>query len=122
MAGKGQQEHEGEVRVLRRVLIVVLAAASIFVAFFAVRMVASFIYWQDEAHQFQPLAGWMTPRYVGRSWQVPPEVVAGALGDMIESGTGRNSLEQSAEARGETVETVIARLEEAIAAHQAARP
>lgn len=107
---------------LRRVLIVVLAAASIFVAVFAVRMVASFIYWQDEAHQFQPLAGWMTPRYVSRSWQVPPEVVAGALGDKIEGGTGRTSLEQIAEARGETVETVIAKLEEAIAAHQATRP
>ena len=40
------------------------------------RAVAELVYFNDPAHQQQALEPWMTPRYVGLSWQLPPEVVA----------------------------------------------
>jgi hypothetical protein len=122
MASKDIRDPGDDAKLLRRVLIGVLAAATIFIAIFSVRAVASFIYWQDAAHQFQPIAGWMTPRYVAKSWQVPPEVVSGALGLEMSGGAGRASLEQVAEARGEDVAAVIESLDAAIAAHRATRP
>ncbi|EPX81340.1 hypothetical protein [Litoreibacter arenae] len=122
MAHKDTSDLEQDTKLLRRVLIGVLGVALVFVAVFSFRAVASFIYWNDEAHQFQPIDGWMTPRYVVRSWQVPPKVVSDALGDRIEGGTPRTSLEEIAEARGVEVEEIIAILEAAIAAHRAAQP
>ena len=47
--------------------------------FFAVRLVASWIYWNDPAHRDVEIAPWMTPRYVAHSWRLPPEVVAETL-------------------------------------------
>ena len=122
MADKNNKHAEGDTKLLRRALIGVLVAASIFIAIFGFRAVASFVYWSDEAHQFQPIAGWMTPRYVGKSWQVPPEVVSDALDLELSGGAGRTSLEQLAETRGEDVSAVIETLNEAIAAHKAGQP
>jgi hypothetical protein len=47
--------------------------------FFGVRTISSTIYWMDPDHQNQALAGWMTPRYVMRSYQLPPDVLGPAL-------------------------------------------
>lgn len=122
MASKDTRDPGDDAKLLRRVLIGVLAAATIFIAIFGFRAVASFVYWQDAAHQFQPISGWMTPRYVAKSWQVPPEVVSGALGLEMSGGAGRSPLEQIAEARGVDVAAVIESLDAAIAAHRATRP
>lgn len=67
----------------------------------------------------EPIEGWMTPRYVALSWDVPREVVADALGLDLGRGTGPQSLEALAAARGLPVETVVATLEAAIEAHRA---
>ncbi|WP_134012636.1 hypothetical protein [Litoreibacter halocynthiae] len=120
--GKDQAEPDHGTKLLRYALIGVLCIALAFIGVFGFRAVASFIFWQDEANQFQPIDGWMSPRYVVRSWQVPPKVVSDALGDRIEGGTPRTSLEEIAEARGVDVEEIIAILEAAIAAHQAKHP
>jgi hypothetical protein len=37
---------------------------------FAVRFGVQVVYWSTAAHQNQQLEGWMTPRYIARSWQV----------------------------------------------------
>jgi hypothetical protein len=66
-----------------------------------------------------PIAGWMTPRYVSLSWDVPREIVAGALDVELGAGAGRRSLEALARDRGVPVEGLIAELEAAIAAHRA---
>ena len=58
------------------------------------------VYWSDPAHRNQNIAGWMTPRYVGHSWQVPPEVIATALG-LTQDGSGRRiTLADIAESQG----------------------
>lgn len=46
---------------------------------FGGRTISHMIYWADPAHQDQALAIWMTPRYVARSHDVPPEVVQQAF-------------------------------------------
>jgi hypothetical protein len=47
--------------------------------FFAFKVNAAEVYWNDPRHQDQPLAAWMTPRYVAQSYNIPPEVIGCAL-------------------------------------------
>ena len=97
----------------RLVLAVFVAAATVFV-FFGVRLVGHAFRWSDAPHE--AIAGWMTPRYVAHAWQVPPEVIADALG-LERDGTGRRvSLEQLAAERGVSVGELAAAIEVAIAA------
>ncbi len=46
---------------------------------FGVQTVRLTLYWADPAHQNQPLEGWMSPRYVGMSYGLPPEVLGPLL-------------------------------------------
>lgn len=64
-----------------------------------------------------PIEGWMTPRYVSLSWDLPREVVAETLGG--ELGSGPRSLAALAEERGVPVEALVDDLETAIAAYRA---
>lgn len=47
---------------------------------FVIRGVMFAIWWSDPAHRDQAIEGWMTPRYVARSWDVPHDVIGQALG------------------------------------------
>lgn len=62
----------------RMVLLAFVLAVSA-LGFFGIKTAAAAIYWMDPAHQDQPLAGWMTPRYVARSYKLPPDVLGPAL-------------------------------------------
>lgn len=95
-----------------------LLAALAVTVFFAVRLTLGWIYWADPAHRDQQIADWMTPRYVALSWQVPPEVVAEALGLSPHQGRPQ-SLEAIAQARGERPEALIQAIEAAIARYRA---
>ncbi|MBF9031960.1 hypothetical protein HKCCE3408_16295 [Rhodobacterales bacterium HKCCE3408] len=86
--------------------------------FFAVRTVLGVIYWADPGHRDQPIAGWMTPRYVAMSWDVPPEVVGEALGLTRDAGRP-GPLEEIAAARGTSVEALATELQAAIDAYRA---
>lgn len=66
-----------------------------------------------------PIEGWMTPRYVAHSWNVPRAVMEGDLG-LIRGVDGPVPLSRIAEARGVPVEVLVAEIEAAIAAHRAA--
>lgn len=68
-----------------------------------------------------PVAGWMTPGYIGHGWDLPRDVVAEVLGVDPKSGIGRQSLDAIARERGVPVETLIAEFEAAIAARRAER-
>jgi hypothetical protein len=87
----------------RLVLSAFVLAAAVF-CYFAATTTMSMIYWMDPAHQDQPLAGWMTPRYVSHSYKLPPEIVGPALsivkGDMLK----RQSLDAIAAAKGMTMD------------------
>lgn len=105
-----------------RWLIAGFALALVLTGFFAVRFVASMVYWADPAHLDQQVQGWMTPRYVARSWGVPPDVVAKAL--ELEKGTlagKRLTMERISEQKGIPLEALETGLIEAMLAHRAAR-
>ncbi len=63
-----------------------------------------------------PVAAWMTPRYIARSWGVPPRVIAEAIKAPIPPRDGPMSLTELAKMRDVPVEQVIAEAEAAIAA------
>ena len=101
---------------------VILALSLAMSLFFGVRMVADWIYWSDPTHREQQIAAWMTPGYIGRSWDVPKEVVIEALGAPEPPPDGVRNLVDLAEYLGVTVDEMIARAERGIAAFKAEHP
>lgn len=98
-----------------RLLVLIFAAAVLLAALFAVRAAVFWTHWSDPENRDQPLAGWMTPGYVARSWHVDRGVVAEALG--LEPGAGRGmTLAEIAEAQGVPLSELEARLIDAIEA------
>lgn len=101
---------------------VILALSLAMSLFFGVRTVAHWIYWSDPAHREQPIAAWMTPGYIGNSWKVPKEFVIEALGAPDPPPDGVRNLADLSEYLGVTVEEMIARAEQGIAAFKAEHP
>jgi hypothetical protein len=100
----------------RWLLLAFLAAAALAILF-ALRVAISLEDWPEERDA--DIEGWMTPRYVALSWDVPPDVIASALA-LTRDGSGRRiTLDELAEQRGVQVETLAADLEAAIAAFRA---
>ena len=96
-------------------LLVVLVLAGVF----ATRTVSQMVYWSDPAKLDQPLQGWMTPRYVGRSYRVPPQIVQQAFALDRPSVTRRVSLDTIAGDLGVTLDELQRRLDAAVADHRA---
>lgn len=96
-------------------------AALLLTVFFAVRMIVATIYWMDPAKQDQPLAGWMTPRYVAQSYQLPPEVLGPALFLDEDAPPMRRSLEKIAANNGVTLAELQTRVDAAATAWRAAQ-
>ena len=111
------------IHILRRVwraapvATVILSVAIAVSVFFAVRLVAFWLYWADPAHQDQAIEGWMTPGYVAHSWDVPRRVTFGAL-DLSPQPGKPMTLKEIAQARGVSVEELTAELRAEIAAHR----
>lgn len=95
---------------LALVLVIVAAGA------FGSRAVSQMIYWSDPAKLEQPLQGWMTPRYVARSYEVPPDVVQRAFDLERPTIPRRMSLETIAAQRGITLQEMQSKLDLAVAA------
>ncbi|MEJ6398090.1 hypothetical protein [Yoonia sp. 208BN28-4] len=89
--------------------------------FFGVRTVSAAIYWADPAHQEQPLAAWMTPRYVSRSYQIPPEVLEEALFLDPDAPIRRVSLGQIAKENEVTLDVLQSRVDAAAEAQKILR-
>jgi hypothetical protein len=83
-----------------RYLLIAFVVAISLSGFFSARAVSQFVYWADPAHQDQTLAGWMTPRYVGRSYDITPEVVQEAFNLLQDGAPRRVSLEKLSEEKG----------------------
>lgn len=78
------------------------------------RFIVSTAVWSDPELREQPVAGWMTPQYVTKSWRVPREVVAAAL-SLEMDGTGRRiTLQEIAVIQGRSLEELIQTLESAL--------
>ena len=96
-----------------RWLLLGFLAALALTLFFAGRAAVFAVYWSQ--HRDEAIAGWMTPGYIAHSWQLPPEVMAGALGLSREDGEGRRlTLSEIAAERGVPVATLAAAIEAAI--------
>jgi hypothetical protein len=98
-----------------RVLLVAFALGGAATLFFAIRLVAFWVYWSDPDHHRMPLEGWMTVGYVARSWQVPPEAVYALIPADLVPGTPQ-TLAELATQTGQDLPALIARLEPALAA------
>ncbi|WP_341366309.1 hypothetical protein [Yoonia sp. BS5-3] len=90
--------------------------------FFGIKTASHVIYWADPAHQDQPLAAWMTPRYVGQSHQVPPEVVKEAFFLAADGPPRRISIGTIAAEQDMTIAQLQERLDGIVAAWRAANP
>jgi hypothetical protein len=102
-----------------RWLLLGFLAAACLALLFGIRATLSMQDWPAEADE--AIEGWMTPRYVALSWDVPPDVVAEALG-LARDGSGRRvTLDELAEERDLRVEDIAAELDAAIAAYRAAQ-
>lgn len=67
--------------ILQNKLTVGFAAVSFFaLIYFAGSFVAELIYFNDPRHQNEALKPWMTPQYVGLSYDLPRETVDGIFG------------------------------------------
>ena len=102
---------------LRRhpVLTLGFALALALTLFFAGRFVAQVVYWSDPARQEQDVEGWMTLRYVAKSWSLPARDLYDAAGLPVGERGQRQTLEQLAQKRGVPVAQVIAEVEAGIA-------
>ncbi|MEP5155202.1 hypothetical protein [Planktotalea sp.] len=88
-------------------------------SYFAFNAIAAAIYWNDPRHQDQPLAAWMTSRYVAHSYNVPPRVIGPALFFDPDEPPRRHRMDDIAEKNGVTLEELQQRVTEATAEFRA---
>ncbi len=102
-----------------RILLMAFVIALSSLGYFGIKSLSATIYWMDPAHQDQPLAGWMTPRYVARSYKLPPDVLGEAL-FLVKGETPRRiSLDALASENNLTLDDLQARIDAAAAAWRA---
>lgn len=102
-------------------LAIALAVALLLAAVFALRLTHAALNWHEVPHD-QSIESWMTPRFVVRSWDVPPELVAETLA-IDRDGIGRRvTLQTLADERGIPPERLIDALEAAIADYRMDQP
>ena len=96
--------------------------ALIFLIFFGGRFLLNFIYFNDPAHRNQALEAWMTPRYVGMSWKLPPHILDEVM-QIEEKGKGKRiKLDQVVARMGISLEELEARIRSAKQEHEAMSP
>lgn len=102
----------------RPLLFTAFAVALALTLFFAVRLAVFSVIWSDPVRRDQPLAGWMTPGYVAHSWRVQPEVIARTLAPLTADDLKGRTLREIARQTDRPLQTLLAELEAAIAAHR----
>lgn len=100
-------------------LVGAFAIALALALFFAVRLTIHTIRW--EIHAEEPIEGWMTVGYVGRSWRLDPREIDRIAGLPLPEEAGRPlTLARIAADRGVPVAEIIAAVEAAVAQLRAA--
>lgn len=100
-----------------RLLLIAFMMASLVAAVMGGRAVVSALRWSEVERRDHPIADWMSPRYVARSWDVPPDVVAEALGVEPGSAKGKN-IKELADESEIPVEVMIQAVIDAIATYR----
>jgi hypothetical protein len=84
--------------------------AAILTGFFVLRLVFTAFVWMDPDRATHAIEGWMTPRYIGRTYGIAPEAMQVIL--RLEPGEApRIPLKKLALQRGIPVEALIGELE-----------
>ena len=103
-----------------------LAGSQLVAWWFAVGVISDLVYFSDSQHQAPPLESWMTPRYVGLSWDLPRPVVAEIFGLDISEGPPqpgqRPRVGDLAQAQGLTLEEMTEKVRRTATALRAAPP
>ena len=94
----------------RRILLVLFVLVVAFTGYHAVRLVSDAIYWN--AHRDEPIERWMTIGYLAHSYHLPRHVLEQALDLQIKP--ERRTLGQIAQASGQSMDEVRAKLNYAI--------
>lgn len=94
-----------------RPALVIMVIAAAFAAFFALRLVAFWIYWSEPAHHNQQIQPWMTPGYVARSYGVDPVEIRDMLAVPQDAPRG-STLEDIARMTGRDTGALIAVLQQ----------
>ena len=95
---------------IRRALTILFFGMLVFSVYHAVRTVNAAIYWHN--HRDEPIQSWMTIGYVAHSYHVPPHVLHEALG--LPPEPDRRPLSEIADASGQSLDLIFARLNDAI--------
>ncbi len=108
------------IRVFRShpMLVSVLVVSVVLAVFFGGRFVLRAVYFAQ--HQEEPVAGWMTVGFVGRSWGFDPREIDRVAGLPLPEGRPF-TLEEIARDRGVPVAKVVAQVEAALEVLQAQR-
>ncbi|MDF1607447.1 hypothetical protein PZ897_04595 [Hoeflea sp. YIM 152468] len=85
--------------------------------FFIIRAGVFFIYWQN--HADEPIEGWMTVRYVARSYRVDPRIVHDAI-NLPEKTPDRRPLIKIAREQGRPLDALTAAIIHAVETDRAA--
>jgi len=85
--------------------------ALVLFAFFALRLAMMVLVWPPD--RSAPLEGWMTIGYVAAAHSLPREAVAEAIG-LTPGAYPRQSLARIAQARGESLDALLSRLQDAL--------
>ena len=85
--------------------------------FFGARLALNAVYWTNPDHIDQTIEGWMPLGYVGRSWNVPREVMM-ELAGVVPDGHPRRSLEMIARDQGIPLPVLIEHLQDGIHAYR----
>lgn len=94
-----------------RVPMAVLALSLSLMLVFAIRLTFGAVYWSQ--HRAEAVAGWMTLRYVGQTWEVDPRDILARTG-LPEPERRRMTLEEIAAAQGLPEAEVVARVQAAV--------
>ncbi len=105
-----------------RLALLAFATMLCLAGFFGFKALSQYIYWADPRHQDQALAAWMTPRYIARSYSVPPEVIQTALQLDLAAPPRRISLETLAAERGITLAILQEQIDTAVSVWRSANP
>ncbi|MBC7284472.1 hypothetical protein [Hoeflea sp.] len=85
---------------------------------FTIRAGVFFVYWQH--HEDEPVEGWMTIRYVAKSYRVSPKLLHDALG-LPQTGPDHRPLIKIARERNQPLDALTAQIIAAIESERAGR-
>ena len=100
-----------------RFLFIAFVAALVVTVFFGVRLLVSSLYWPDPDQHDQPVKGWMTPRYVAHSYDLPPGTVREAL-ELEDLDGERRTLADITETSSLNLEEIQRRVNDAVRSHE----